>query len=493
MATICLLGGVEEVGGNKILISGRDGSIFIDFGLNLKKKREYDVGHGLERINRILRNYLLIGILPEIRGIYRKDIAGYEELLKSSREINVDGCIISHGHLDHYGSVVFLKPEISIATSRSMKALIEHSIETSGRTGIDREVFIYKDRRYEELKKIGEAGESLEEVERPIIIFEEYKKIKDIPVDVTPMPIDHSVPATFGLYIEVDKTSIAYTSDIRLHGTVSRYTRLFIEKVENVDYLLIEGTRIQDSTIKSEEEVKNETISESLKKKGKLISVVISSLDIDRLKTMIDAARECNRVPVLSPRLFHLIKTLKDVESRVNLPRLEDVRVYFEKRSIIHDGYFLGSRYYRGWLKELYENLESRDILIKAEEISKNQEEYLFIFSGLQYISELVELNPIPGSLIIESTSEPHDEEQEIEWEKVENWIRLLRLDRRWIHASGHANREDLIEIIKQIKPKTVIPIHTENPREFKKLLEKEGGIKVEILREGEEVNINLR
>ena len=48
-------------------------------------------------------------------------------------------------------------------------------------------------------------------------------------------------------------------------------------------------------------------------------------------------------------------------------------------------------------------------------------------------------------------------------------------MDHIQIHASGHANREDLIQIINKIKPKTVIPIHTDNPREFKKLLQSEG------------------
>jgi len=32
-------GGVGEIGGNKILISSRDGSLFFDFGLNMRKKR----------------------------------------------------------------------------------------------------------------------------------------------------------------------------------------------------------------------------------------------------------------------------------------------------------------------------------------------------------------------------------------------------------------------------------------------------------------------
>jgi len=491
LVSICLLGGAEEIGGNKILLHGEEGAIFLDFGLNLKKKREYAVGYGFERINRVLRNYLLVGILPKINGVYREDLALDEKILNNARSFSIDCCIVSHGHLDHYGSIAFLRMETPIAVSKSMKILIEHSIETSGRTGIDREIFIYRDRRREELKKKIKIEENLEEVERPIIVFEEGRKISQVPFQVLPIPVDHSIPATFGFRIETNRASIAYTSDIRLHGVVSKYTEEFIEKVRDVDILLIEGTRINDSTTRSEDDVKNQVIIETLKKKnGKLVSTLVSPLDIDRVRTLIEAAEECNRIPILSSRIYHLIKTLYEEESKVKLPNLENVKVYFEKRSIIDEGYFLGSTYFRGWLKKIYESLLNTDKLIKPEEISKHQDRFFLIFNSHQCVFELAEINPTPGSLFIESTSEPHDEEQEIEWEKVENWINLLRLDSRWIHASGHANREDLLKIIKEIKPNLVIPLHTENPREFKRMLEKED-IKVEIIQEGEETKLS--
>lgn len=491
MVNICLLGGVGEIGGNKILLYGHEGAVFLDFGLNLKKKREYMVGYGFERINTILRNYLRVGILPRLSGVYRDDLASEQKILEAARELSIDCCIISHGHLDHYGSVAFLKKDIPIAVSRSMKALIEYSIETSGRTGIDREVFIYKDRRVEELRKKDKAYEViLGEAGRALTIFEEKKKIRGAPFNILPLPVDHSIPATFGFKVDTENGVVAYTSDIRIHGVVSKYTEEFIQNVEDADLLLIEGTRINDSTTKSEEDVRSQVVRETLKKDGKLVSALVSPLDVDRVRTLMEAAEECKRIPVLSPRIYHLIKTLQEVESKIKLPRIEHARIYFEKRSIIDNGYFLESAYFRGWLKRLYEKLLDTDKLIKSEEISKHQGEYFLIFNSSQCILELAEIQPLPGSLFIESTSEPHDEEQEIEWEKVENWIDLLRLDSRWIHASGHANREDLITIIKEVKPRRVVPIHTENPREFKKLLEREN-IKVEILEEGEEVSLN--
>ncbi|MEM0451938.1 MAG: MBL fold metallo-hydrolase [Nitrososphaerota archaeon] len=473
MAYIHIYGGFGEIGGNKIFISSRDGAIFLDFGLNLKKKREYSLGYGVERTSRILKNYLLINLLPNIRGIYRSDLS--EEIeIKHSEKVDVDACIISHAHLDHYGLVGFLESNVKIAVSKSMKALIEHSIETSGRTGVEGEVFNYRDKKLEEESRKHKSKRHAKHVERPIVIFEERRKIPNIPVRIEPHPVDHSIPASFGFIIEVDGVSIAYTGDIRLHGVVHHYTESFIEKARDVEYLIVEGTRIEDSGSFSEEDVKQSMMKEIQKKSGKFVAVLTSSLDIDRVRTTIEVAEECGRTVILSPRIFHLISTLKSVESRVKIPEITYAKVYFEKRSIIDGGYFLDSSHYRSWLKKLYKQLADKDMLVKSEEVKRCQEKYLMIFTGPQYLYEFIDIEPSPGSLLIISTSEPHDEEQEIEWEKAENWINLLRLDSRWIHSSGHANREDLLEIIKKINPKNLVPVHTENPREYVKLAEKE-------------------
>jgi len=479
LASIGFYGGVGEIGGNKILISSRDGSIFLDFGLNIKRKREYSIGYGHERISRALRNYLLLEILPRIKGIYRRDLAEEDHYLQGAEEIDLHACLISHAHLDHYGLIGFLKPEVSIALSTTTASLIKHTLETGHLTGPEGDVFTYRDRRLQEQLRLltdGDEKRRLRDrllINRPQRIFSAGRAIGGMPFHVEPYPVDHSVPA-FGFLIDVDGIQIAYTGDLRLHGVVKHYTEKFVENARGVDYLIIEGTRITDSTYMTESKVKEYVLRELKDKKGKFAAVMISSLDVDRLRTMINVARELDRIPILSPRLAHLLKTLKESGAHIqSIPEPgKDFLIYYEKRSLAGDGYVLDSQSYYKWQKQTYR--EHQNHVIKSEEISKNQGDYILIFSGLAYVPELVDINPEPGSLLIESTSEPHDEEQEIEWDKVERWISLLRMDHIQIHASGHANREDLLQIINSIKPKTIIPIHTDNPREFKKLLRSE-------------------
>ena len=53
------------------------------------------------------------------------------------------------------------------------------------------------------------------------------------------------------------------------------------------------------------------------------------------------------------------------------------------------------------------------------------------------------------------------------------------------IHVSGHASKPELIEMIKEIQPKKIIPIHTEYPEGFRFK-----GIETIMVKEGEKVRL---
>ncbi len=47
-------------------------------------------------------------------------------------------------------------------------------------------------------------------------------------------------------------------------------------------------------------------------------------------------------------------------------------------------------------------------------------------------------------------------------------------------HCSGHASKSEILDIVKKINPKLLIPVHTQNPKAF------EGNVRV--VKEGEKV-----
>ncbi|MFC1979403.1 hypothetical protein ACFLVS_00785 [Chloroflexota bacterium] len=69
MTSLTFYGGIEEIGGNKILLNDKNTSIFLDFGKNFgKEKQFYDEPFLSPREEKHL---IYLGILPKIKGLYK--------------------------------------------------------------------------------------------------------------------------------------------------------------------------------------------------------------------------------------------------------------------------------------------------------------------------------------------------------------------------------------------------------------------------------------
>ena len=75
---------------------------------------------------------------------------------------------------------------------------------------------------------------------------------------------------------------------------------------------------------------------------------------------------------------------------------------------------------------------------------------------------ELVPLQPAAGSCYILSTSEPFNEEMEIDYDRLVNWLRHYGLPQYHVHVSGHMMPLPLKAALKKINAKRVFPVHTE-------------------------------
>jgi ribonuclease J len=62
--------------------------------------------------------------------------------------------------------------------------------------------------------------------------------------------------------------------------------------------------------------------------------------------------------------------------------------------------------------------------------------------------------------------SEPFSEE-DVEDEVMHNWIDHFKMHFHQLHASGHLNKEQLVDMVNRIRPKRVFPVHTENQQLF--------------------------
>ena len=69
-AKLTFYGGVDEIGGNKILLQTEDGSVLLDFGRRMGEYGKFFSEFLVARSKNALRDMLRLGILPKIDGIY---------------------------------------------------------------------------------------------------------------------------------------------------------------------------------------------------------------------------------------------------------------------------------------------------------------------------------------------------------------------------------------------------------------------------------------
>lgn len=67
-----------EIGGNKILVELDDRSHFLDFGTRFSVAGKYFAEFLKPRSATGLRDFLRMGLLPPLEGIYREDLAAHE-------------------------------------------------------------------------------------------------------------------------------------------------------------------------------------------------------------------------------------------------------------------------------------------------------------------------------------------------------------------------------------------------------------------------------
>jgi len=155
------------------------------------------------------------------------------------------------------------------------------------------------------------------------------------------------------------------------------------------------------------------------------------------------------------------------------LPGCGNVVAYVERKG---SGSIDLEKDYDRWERSYIDQLrERRCEPIFDVDLSREQSRYVMVINAPDDVIDLVFVRPVEGSIFVYSSSEPHNEEQEIDRQRVENWLKILGMKSLQVHASGHAGRSELIEILRNASPKRLIPIHSEKPSLFDELIRDAG------------------
>ncbi len=421
-STFIALGGVGEIGGNKFLIRDGDTRILLDFGVSYADRRRFYSEPLLSP--RDEKELFEFGMLPKLQGLYK-----FEE-----SEPSIQGVFLSHSHGDHSACISFLNRKIPVYCGETTATIIRALYETRTKS-LEADI----------------SGLRFE-------TFRTGSKIRLGSIEVEPIHVDHSVPAAYGFIVHTSEGTLVYTGDLRVHGPKSRMTDDFIERARQAkaDALLAEGTNLIGATLTTEAEVQSK-ISSIIQASSKLVLADFSNVDVDRFRTFYNVAKENGRTLAISLRQAHLLSKLA-AEGRIDIPDVahdENVVVYQRSKK----------RYYE-WEKSVL----SFQNVVEASDI-KNMQSKTVLVSSASSFKELIDIRPEPGSCFILSISEPFNEEQEFEFERVVNWLDHFGLPMYHVHCSGHIMPDQLKSAIARISPKTVYPIHTDHPELYAKFI----------------------
>ena len=431
MTTLTFYGGVGEIGGNKILLTDSKTRVFLDFGMNFEKEKRYYEPPYLQPRN---EDHLLgLGILPPLKGLYKND----------ETEPSIDAVLLSHPHLDHYGYLKYLKDDIPIICGEATKTIIIAK-ELSGLSASGYQIAnLTKSRGLEILKEF--------------VTFRTNRPPSS-PIVFNPVHVDHSVPGAYGLILETSRGNVVYTGDFRLHGPYYQMTEEFIAaaKESEPSALIIEGTNIVNAKISSEAEVKTKIIPVIEHTKG-LAMAGFSINDIDRLRSFYEAAQATGRKLAISMKQAFLLHKLES-DPHLSIFPLDDsnISIFVKEKKKLYP-----------WEQEITNHYDN---IIDASDVEKMQNE-LILTTSFYDMNELIAIKPISGSTYILSQSEPFNEEMEIDFEKMLNWLERFGVPQYHIHVSGHALPYQLKWAIEEINPEKVFLVHTEKPELYKRFL----------------------
>lgn len=424
--------GAHEIGGSCVELATGKCRILVDFGLPLvnDKREPFDSRTLASKAPSDLKK---LKILPDVKGLYRDEEKG------------IDAILISHSHMDHYGLLRYVHPDIPIYMSEGAKILAEVS-----------DIFTPH--------KIGKIN---------AIVIDKRKKLAIGDFKITPYLVDHSAFDALAFMIEAGGKKVFYSGDFRGHGRKSElFRRMLDHPLGEIDCLLLEGSMIGrgDQAFKDESAVENGIV-KILRSTNNINFLFASSQNIDRIVSAYRACLKTGHVFVIDLYTAYILDALRKVSKNIPQFNWKNIRVKFLKSH--------ADALANNVSQKLLYVYNSRKIDIP--EINKNKDKILMLARNNSVFPILVKnIRGIAGAKIIYSMWEGYLKDKFREY-CGQNGIIIEQ-----VHTSGHATVSDLKAFAFAVNPKVLVPIHTFESKEYPALFRN-----VTILNDGEIFNLD--
>ena len=497
---ITVYDGATTIGGSKIHLEEGNNGLFLDFGMNFAKYSLYYEEFISERPSRGIHDLWRLDLIPRL-NVYREDLipADISAEVGQSPRVPINAVLISHAHLDHVGNIALLDENVPIVGSPTTMIILKALRDTSRGGHMGMELPYYTPRKTSDTNPYvleSQKGNS-PYLTRDIVLTEplsenarsflnwranlelaknknRVKRIEpgrieeldrqDFGFEIRAYPVDHSIFGAVAYIVEGD-VSVAYTGDFRLHGKNADKTKDFIRAAKSAQVLITEGTRAgrgNDANV-SEEEVYQNAKAIVEEAEG-LVVADFSARNFERLESFKRIAEETSRQLVVTTKDAYFLHALGLIDGQNHL---EGLRIYRNSKAKSEK-----------WEEWIFINYPESGIT--PEELHREQRNYILCFSfyDMPHLLDVI----TDGGVYIYSSSEAFTEEQTFSFRRLWNWLQYFRFEvhgfsvdvdgkpvfEKGLHASGHISKEELEEVINDIDPDVLIPVHTESPEWFK-------------------------
>lgn len=353
----------------------------------------------------------------------------------------VQGVLISHAHVDHYGMLETIPQDWPLFSSEATAIQIRLAYKVANKPGVP--TF----RHFES--------------QVPFVLGD---------FTITPYLVDHSAFSAFAFKVEVDGKLLFYSGDFRTHGYKGKLMPAIARKLQGkVDLLLQEGTNFraagyQSGTSLTEAALVDKCVEAFNLCKGRVFAS-FSTSNVDRIVTLYKACLRTGRFLVLD--LYTMLVLYKLGQFAKRLPNLawNDCRLKVVVTTRIkHLINRLGDEGFCGGADAFIDLCKKHGAAIAARKLNETPDKWVIhIRDSLIDGFEHGEIMPNTDDMWLWSM-----------WKgylKTDSLTRLKQYlapcDFKVLHSSGHGLPEDMIAFARMMNPKKIAIIHTESQENF--------------------------
>ena len=350
---------------------------------------------------------------------------------------SVDALLVSHPHQDHFGLMATLPPLTPVYIGKLARSLIDAT-----------QVFLGKDRY--------------------VLDFHDFTAWQPFTIGdfiITPYLVDHSAADAYAFLIEAEGKRLFYSGDLRSHGRKGiLFENLVKRPIRDIEVIFLEGTMMhRNNDLFPDETAVENTIFETIRQQKNISFLLSSSQNIDRIVSAYRACKRAGKLLVIDIYTAWVLEQLRQITQNTPAMDWTEIRVFASHSQ--DEMLKANPDYFGDFRKRLYRHR------VRREELHAAPGSFLYFgkMSSFRLIDEFK--NAAAPVNVIYSQWLGYLDGEHADYYGSDQ-IAAYRSDPAvnfvYAHTSGHAPLKDLQKLAAALKPKMLIPIHTEDAEGFR-------------------------